>query len=119
MLAAPSLPLPPQELHHRGVPAELAAAALRSVFGEGGMDLAQHVEQLEDEESQQMPLAYAGKQAAPGCADVHLTGGWRLAPMGGQAYCAACGVRLAAAPCADHWAPPSLPPAGQGRSSSC
>ena len=41
-----------QELHHRGVSAELSAAALHSVFGEG-LDLRQHLEQLEDEEEGQ------------------------------------------------------------------
>ncbi|PSC73000.1 p-type h+-atpase isoform C [Micractinium conductrix] len=40
------------ELHHRGVSAELSAAALHSVFGEG-LDLRQHLEQLEDEEEGQ------------------------------------------------------------------
>lgn len=50
-----------QELHHRGVSAELAAAALRSVFGEDGLDLAQHLEQLDDEQGERLPLAHAGE----------------------------------------------------------
>lgn len=39
-----------QELHHRGVSQELAAAALRSVFGEG-LDMRQHLEQMHDEDA--------------------------------------------------------------------
>ncbi|PRW33031.1 Regulatory recX [Chlorella sorokiniana] len=50
------------ELQHRGVPAELASAALRSVFGEDGLDLAQHLEQLEDEQGERLPLAHAGPE---------------------------------------------------------
>lgn len=38
------------ELHHRGVSQELAAAALRSVFGEG-LDMRQHLEQMHDEDA--------------------------------------------------------------------
>ncbi|KAI7845799.1 hypothetical protein COHA_000711 [Chlorella ohadii] len=49
------------ELHHRGVSVELAAAALRSVFGEDGLDLAQHLEQLDDEQGERLPLAHAGE----------------------------------------------------------
>lgn len=51
----------PQELHHRGIPPELATAALAEVFGAGGLDLAQHLEQLEDGEAP--PLAIAGALA--------------------------------------------------------
>lgn len=43
------------------MPAELAAAALRSVFGEEGLDLAQHLEQLDDEQGERLPLAHAGE----------------------------------------------------------
>lgn len=39
------------ELHHRGVSEELATAAVNSVFGEG-LNLRQHLEQLEEEEAQ-------------------------------------------------------------------
>jgi hypothetical protein len=39
-----------QELHHRGISTELAAAAIRSVFGEG-LDVRQHLERLEDDDS--------------------------------------------------------------------
>ncbi|KAI3430451.1 hypothetical protein D9Q98_005046 [Chlorella vulgaris] len=38
------------ELHHRGISTELAAAAIRSVFGEG-LDVRQHLERLEDDDS--------------------------------------------------------------------
>lgn len=56
---AHALPSPlPQELHHRGVASELAAAALRGVFGEG-FGMQQHLEQLEDEQ-ERPPLALAG-----------------------------------------------------------
>lgn len=69
----PFLPPARQELHHRGVPAELAAAALRSVFGEAGMDLAQHLEQLEDGQAERLPLAHAGEPACLHCRG-HLLG---------------------------------------------
>lgn len=59
--AIAALPLPPrpptpacpapQELHHRGVSEELATAAINLVFGEG-LNLRQHLEQLEEEEVQ-------------------------------------------------------------------
>lgn len=56
----------PQELHHRGISAELATAALVSVFGEGGLDLKQHIEELEDERQQHHHAAHLGRVAG-GC----------------------------------------------------
>lgn len=49
------------------MPAELAAAALRSVFGEEGLDLVQHLEQLEDEQGEMLPLAHVGELRRGGC----------------------------------------------------
>lgn len=54
VLAAPTLTARPptlQELHHRGVSEELASAAVNAVFGEG-LNLRQHLEQLEEQEGQ-------------------------------------------------------------------
>lgn len=49
------------ELHHRGISADLATAALHSVFGEG-LDVRQHLEQLGDEEAQQPAYAAGAEQ---------------------------------------------------------
>jgi hypothetical protein len=69
-----------QELHHRGISAELATAALVSVFGEGGLDLKQHIEELDDERQQHHHHA------------AHLGKGHRAACMQAGEYLSASGL---------------------------
>ncbi|KAL4422737.1 hypothetical protein ABPG75_008934 [Micractinium tetrahymenae] len=49
------------ELHHRGVSVELATAAINAVFGEG-LNLRQHLEQLEEEEEEALSSYAAGPE---------------------------------------------------------
>lgn len=82
-----------QELHHRGVSEELTAAALQHVFG-GGLNVQQHLEQLEDEQ-EPLPLAHAGEWGGMGWGAAGMSRGPRLLPSCAPACMLACCSLLA------------------------